>query len=188
VSKKSNHDTWKDRIEKLKELGRFGRNEITDREKLIEILKLVDAYLIMSDYTIIHQLLGKRLKRHKGELVEMQRYVLPLKKAKELMDCAEWIKIRDEAYFNTMGDVLSRIGRKSELKLEEKIDEGSMQAITLGMQYSEKYVPHRKVTQDTDAATEKLTKVVTDGVKKALKYDRINQENKEKLKELGNNH
>jgi len=118
MAKKKNYNIWKERIDKLKEIG--GVPDITTREQLLEFLERIDAYLIMSDYTTIHRLLGKKYKEVKGELQESERYVLKLREAKELMDCSEWVKMRDEAYDNNFAMYGKRSGGKLNYSLKGK--------------------------------------------------------------------
>lgn len=174
-----NYIVWKDRIQKFKEMG--GMPTIETRKDLIEFLERVDAYLIMSDYTIIHSLLGKKCRRVKGEYKEIRTFVLGLKKAKELMDCKEWVDMRDRAYENNFGDVKKAIGRKAEIQLERKVDEGVMEAIKVALNYSEKWIP----TQKTRHIDEKrVGKKIAEQVKKTLEYDAI----RKKIQNLeGNN-
>jgi len=61
-----------------------------------------------------------------------------------------------------------------------------MTAIIKGLEYSGKYVPRKEVKTDHD--TEKIKKIVIDGVKKVLKLEKIKEMNKAKIEEMGENH
>jgi len=175
-----NYTVWKNRIQKFKEMN--GVPTIESREDLIEFLERVDAYLIMSDYTIIHSLLGKKYRKVKGECKETRMFVLGLRKAKELMDCKEWMDMRDKAYENSFGDVKKAIGRKAEIQLERKVDEGVMEAIKVALNYSEKWIPTQKTNKGVNEKD--FAKKVAEQIKTALAYDAM----RKKVSEMkGNN-
>ncbi len=121
---KKQEKVWRERIE-----GFVEKDLLPDRwmsvTQLADWVMQIDPYLLNSTPAHLSQLFGNRAN---GQVV------LPLATAKRYMLTEDWIREAGARLQTTLGDELSRIGKKSLMKLEEGIDDGKTECIQIGLE------------------------------------------------------
>ena len=109
---------------------------------LADWIMLVDPYLLLSTPARLHQLFGKK--------PGSDRYVLPLPTAKKFMCSEKWDKAKSERLKEAFGEELGRLGNKAKMQLERLIDEGSVEAIKIGLEMAGIWQKGLKITHTDD--------------------------------------
>lgn len=166
--------TEKEWVERIKHL--VDNDMVPEKWLSVEMLAnwiiQIDPYLLNSTPIRLHQLFGRR----KGDGEKAGRWVLSMETAQRLMLDTEWENVKSRKLMATVGDDIKRIGKKSFMMLENKIDEGDMEAVKVGLEISKQWVKGIK----TFKGEEERAKVITDLVKKSL--------GRKDVEKLGENH
>ena len=167
----NNSKEWKARLEAIKKLGTLPK-KWKSGSMLAHFIARIDPYLLFSDHSLIHELLGT-IERKGKDGSTTQKAVLPLPTAKRLMQSEGYLKKRDELMTANFSEDVQRIGRKSLLQWERLVDAGDKDMVTKGLEMSGLYTRGIRVTRVDD---KKKNKELANLSKDAFDFEKIETE------------